>query len=111
MKRLNLFLGAAALIAVSLTASPAVMAQENGNRDEDGKVVRGPYETNRFGDNWFIGVGGGINVFWNEGLGADNMKISPSVDFNFGKWEQQPLVDVFPCVRYIDHDSNLHQGQ
>ena len=59
MKRLNLFLGAAALIAVSLTASPAVMAQENGNSDENGKVVRGPYETNRFGDNWFIGAAGG----------------------------------------------------
>ena len=86
MKRLNLFLGAAALFAVSLTASPAVMAQENGNRDENGKVVRGPYETNRFGDNWFIGAGGGINVFWNEGLDADNLKIAPSIDFNFGKW-------------------------
>ena len=86
MKRLNLFLGAAALIAVSLTASPAVMAQENGNRDENGKVVRGPYETNRFGDNWFIGAGGGINIFWNEGLDSDNMKIAPSIDFNFGKW-------------------------
>lgn len=86
MKRLNLFLGAAALIAVSLTASPAVMAQDNGNRDENGKVVRGPYETNRFGDNWFIGAGGGINLFWSEGLDADNMKIAPSIDFNFGKW-------------------------
>ena len=86
MKRLNLFLGAAALFAVSLTASPAVMAQENGNRDENGKVVRGPYETNRFGDNWFIGAGGGINMFWNEGLDADNLKIAPSIDFNFGKW-------------------------
>ena len=86
MKRLNLFLGAAALIAVSLTASPAVMAQENGNRDENGKIVRGPYETNRFGDNWFIGVGGGINILWNEGLDADNLKIAPSIDANFGKW-------------------------
>ena len=56
MKRLNLILGAAALIAVSLTASPDVMAQENGNRDGYGKIVRGPYETNRFGDNWFISV-------------------------------------------------------
>ena len=55
MKRLNFILGAAALAAVALTASPAVNAQENGNRDENGKVVRGPYETNRFGDNWFIG--------------------------------------------------------
>ena len=86
MKRLNLFLGAAALIAVSLTASPAVMAQENGNRDDNGKIVRGPYDTNRFGDNWFIGVGGGINILWNEGLSADNLKIAPSIDANFGKW-------------------------
>lgn len=86
MKRLNLFLGAAALIAVSLTASPAMMAQENGNRDEYGKIVRGPYETNRFGDNWFISVGGGINSYWNDGMKVDDMKIAPSVDANFGKW-------------------------
>ena len=86
MKRLNLFLGAAALIAVSLTASPAVTAQENGNRDEYGKIVRGPYETNRFGDNWFIGVAGGVNTFWNEGLGYDNLRLAPSIDANFGKW-------------------------
>ena len=83
MKRLYL-LGAAALLAVSLTASPEIFAQENGNRDENGKIVRGPYQTNRFGDNWFIGVGGGINVLWSEGY--DNLKISPSIDANFGKW-------------------------
>ena len=83
MKRLNIFWGAAALIAVTLTASPAANAQENGNRDMDGKIVRGPYETNRFGDNWFIGIGGGVNLFWNEGY---NVKIGPSVDANFGKW-------------------------
>ena len=86
MKRLNFILGAAALIAVSLTASPAVNAQENGNRDENGKIVRGPYETNRFGDNWFIGVGGGINMLWNEGYPAADLVISPSIDANFGKW-------------------------
>ena len=40
MKRLNLFFGAAALVAVSLTASPSINAQENGNRDENGKIVR-----------------------------------------------------------------------
>ena len=83
MKRLNFLLGAAALIAVALTASPAANAQENGNRDMDGKIVRGPYETNRFGDNWFIGVGGGINLFWNKGY---DVKIGPSIDANFGKW-------------------------
>ena len=83
MKRLYFILGAAALVAVSLTASPTINAQENGNRDENGKIVRGPYETNRFGDNWFIGVGGGINILLNEGY---DIKISPSIDANFGKW-------------------------
>ena len=83
MKRLNFLFGAAALIAVSLTATPALNAQENGNRDENGKVVRGPYETNRFGDNWFIGAGGGINVLLNEGY---DIRISPSIDANLGKW-------------------------
>ena len=83
MKRLNILLGAAALIAVSLTATPALHAQENGNRDENGKVVRGPYETNRFGDNWFIGAGGGINILLNEGF---DVRISPSIDANLGKW-------------------------
>jgi outer membrane protein OmpA-like peptidoglycan-associated protein len=66
-----------------LTASPALNAQENGNRDMDGNIVRGPYETNRFGDNWFIGAGGGINLFWNNGY---DVKIGPSIDANFGKW-------------------------
>jgi outer membrane protein OmpA-like peptidoglycan-associated protein len=82
MKRL-FYLGAAALIAATLAASPSANAQERENRDMDGKILRGPYETNRFGDNWFIGVGGGVNLFWNE---AYNVKIGPSIDGNFGKW-------------------------
>ncbi|MBQ8811219.1 MAG: OmpA family protein [Bacteroidales bacterium] len=83
MKRLYFIMGAVALAAVALTASPEVFAQENGNRDENGKVVRGPYETNRFGDNWFIGAGGGINVFLDEGYKA---RIAPNVDAGLGKW-------------------------
>ena len=83
MKRLKLFIGAAALAAVALTASPAAFAQENGNRDEEGKVVRGPYETNRFVDNWFIGAGGGVNLFMNEGY---KNKVGPSLDVSAGKW-------------------------
>jgi outer membrane protein OmpA-like peptidoglycan-associated protein len=58
-------------------------AQENGNRDMNGKIVRGPYETNRFGDNWFIGAGGGINIFLNNGY---DIRIGPSIDAGFGKW-------------------------
>ena len=83
MKRLKFIFGAAALAAVLMTASPVVNAQENGNRDENGKVVRGPYETNMFGDNWFIGAGGGVNMFFNDGCKA---KVGPSIDAGFGKW-------------------------
>lgn len=84
MKSINLILGAVALVAVSLAASPDALAQENGNRDENGKIVRGPYETNRFSDNWFIGVGGGVNILF--GTGIEKSKIGPSIDANFGKW-------------------------
>jgi outer membrane protein OmpA-like peptidoglycan-associated protein len=70
-------------LAGALTASPALNAQENGNRDINGQIVRGPYETNQFGDNWFVGVGGGINIFINEGY---NIRIGPSIDAGFGKW-------------------------
>ena len=70
-------------MAVAMTVSPAMNAQENGNRDENGKIVRGPYETNRFGDNWFIGVAGGVNLFLNEGY---EPAVNPSIDANFGKW-------------------------
>ena len=83
MKRLKFIMGAAALAAVALTASPAVNAQENGNRDEYGRIVRGPYQTNSFADNWFIGAGGGINVFLNDGYKTN---IGPSVDAGVGKW-------------------------
>ena len=83
MKRLYLIYGASALAAMLMAAPVSVNAQENGNRDEFGNIVRGPYQTNQFSDNWFIGIGGGINVLLNEGYEA---KIGPSLDVNFGKW-------------------------
>lgn len=83
MKRLNLIYGASALAAILMAAPVSISAQENGNRDESGGIVRGPYETNSFGDNWFVGIGGGINMLLNEGY---DVKIGPSLDVNFGKW-------------------------
>lgn len=76
-------MGAMALAAVLLTATINVNAQENGNRDEFGNVVRGPYETNGFLDNWFIGSGGGVNIFMNKGYEG---KLAPSLDAGIGKW-------------------------
>lgn len=83
MKRLDLLLGALTLAAVVMTVSPDAKAQENNNRDEMYQIIRGPYLTNQFGDNWFIGVGGGINIFINEGY---KPAIGPSIDAHFGKW-------------------------
>lgn len=48
------------LAAALVLFSGAAFAQES-NRDANGKIQYGPYETNKFFDNWFIGVGGGIN--------------------------------------------------
>jgi len=83
MKTVKFFLGALALAAVSMIVAPSVNAQENGNRDENGKIVRGPYLTNQFGDNWFIGVAGGMNFF---GDGGYKPAVGGALDVNFGKW-------------------------
>lgn len=73
--------------ALALT-TVGVMAQENGNRDENNKIVRGPYETNRFFDNIFIGVAGGVNIYngENDSYGKFGKRLAPALDINVGKW-------------------------
>lgn len=73
--------------ALALVAT-GVMAQENGNRDEQNKIVRGPYETNRFFDNIFIGVAGGVNIYHgeNDSYGSFGKRLAPALDVNVGKW-------------------------
>lgn len=83
MKTVKFFLGAMALAAVSMIAAPAINAQEDGNRDENGKVVRGPYLTNRFVDNWFVGVAGGVNLLYDRNFGYAP---ALAIDANVGKW-------------------------
>ncbi|MBR6001328.1 MAG: OmpA family protein [Bacteroidales bacterium] len=82
MKGIKTLIGVLAtsvLLAVSFSAS----AQENANRDENGSPVYGPYLTNRFIDNWFVGVGGGINTFFdNSKLG----KVGGAFEIYAGKW-------------------------
>lgn len=76
-------MSALAVMAGVLVVSPAADAQENGNRDENGKVVRGAYETNKFGDNWFIGAGAGVNSWLVNGASP---KAGVAVDAFVGKW-------------------------
>lgn len=65
-----------------------VWAQENGNRDAKNQIVRGPYETNRFFDNWFIGIGGGVNIYEGEcnSKASFGERLAPAIDFTVGKW-------------------------
>ena len=60
MKGIKTILGA--LAAASLLFSVNASAQENNNRDENGKVVRGAYETNKAFDNTFISIAAGVNT-------------------------------------------------
>lgn len=83
MKTSKLFIGALVVLAGAFSAAPAMSAQENGNRDENGKVVRGPYLTNRFGDNWFVGVGAGVNSWMGKGVDG---KVGIATDVFVGKW-------------------------
>ena len=88
MKGIKMILGV--LAAASLLFSVNAYAQENNNRDENGKVVRGAYETNKAFDNTWIGIGAG----WNAGLNLGNKAGIPfaqglgglAVDVSFGKW-------------------------
>lgn len=65
-------------------ASVSAYAYEDNNRDKDGNIVRGAYETNRFIDNTWIGIAGGINVFENSFTSVGG--VNPALDINLGKW-------------------------
>ena len=82
MKTVKLFFAACALLAVSMTVAPSAMAQENGNRDAAGKVVRGPYLTNGLWDNWFVNLGGGVNLGYDNG----DWGLGGALNLNVGKW-------------------------
>ena len=72
------------LAAASFLFSFNAFAQEDGNRDADGKVVRGPYVTNSAFDNTFIGLGAGLNSVIEKEFGLGKMGLATEI--NFGKW-------------------------
>ncbi len=83
MKGIKIF---TVLAAASLLFSTNAFAQENNNRDENGKVVRGAYETNKAFDNTFIGIGAGVNSVIPSRSVKEWGKLGLALDLNFGKW-------------------------
>ena len=79
------------LFALLLFSGLAAQAQETGsrdNRDAQGRIVRGPYETNRLFDNIFVGVAGGVNLYFgeNDSEGKFGKRLAPALDIHVGKW-------------------------
>ena len=76
------------LIALFALVCGGASAQENGNRDAQNRVVRGPYETNRLSDNIFVGVAGGINLYSASTTLRENSgkRLAPALDIHVGKW-------------------------
>ena len=96
------------IIAIALMTLSAAFAQENNNRDENGNVVRGPYLTNDFGDNWFIGVGAGANTLFSTpdvkfGFGG------LAVEANIGKW-LTPSTGIRFGYKGIDNSFKVKSG-
>lgn len=76
------------LVAAALLCGSAAFAQQKENRDADGKFVYGPYETNKFCDNWFITAGAGLN-YSNDGFLYDTHPVDGwgfALRAAVGKW-------------------------
>jgi len=73
------------ILAIASLFTFSANAQENGNRDENGKVVKGSYATNRGRDNWFIGIGAGVNSFNTKGA-SSNFPGGIAAEAFLGKW-------------------------
>lgn len=85
MKKIKFILAAMVAALVSFGA----YAQEDGNRDANGYVVRGPYLTNGAGSNVFVGIGGGFNTSLGKEikpLGEFTIPNNWGAEIFVGKW-------------------------
>lgn len=82
------FFSKSLLTAALALVSMGAFAQEDGNRDENGNIVRGPYETNKLFDNVFINIGGGVNYYMGEDDFHHALKgrMAFAMDVYVGKW-------------------------
>ena len=100
------------LIALFALVCGGASAQENGNRDAQNRVVRGPYETNRLSDNIFVGIAGGINLYFGEhdSQGKFGKRLAPALDIHVGKWfpplDRRARRVHRPAGQRLDHRRN-----
>lgn len=66
----------------------ALLGMSAVNNVQGQESKRGPYETNKFFDNWFISAGGGMNLYEGEedNQGKFGKRLAPTWDFSLGKW-------------------------
>ena len=115
MKSIKFIVAAALAVIVSL-GSTSVFAQEDGNRDANGYVVRGPYLTNGGGANLFVGVGGGFDTSFGVGV-KPFAKFTPANQWQaeafIGKWIT-PAIGVRVGYRggmnNFVYDADLYNG-
>lgn len=76
----------ASFVCCALLAAQMVSAADVGK--PDGKYRRNSYQTNKFLENLFIGVSGGVNLY--QGRGDDafpiDKRLAPAIDVYVGKW-------------------------
>ena len=79
MRLLNMKQSIIALFLVCFAMSNAVA---------QGESKKGPYETNKFWDNWFVSLGVGGQVYFGEDdeYGDFGKRITPAFDIAVGKW-------------------------
>ncbi|MBO4468751.1 MAG: OmpA family protein [Bacteroidales bacterium] len=70
------------LFAALLLAGVSAYAQEA----ESAPATKGPFITNEFGDNWFIGAGLGLNMTVDTPVPPLFQGFGLAGNFNFGKW-------------------------
>lgn len=77
------------LLLIAMLAVPMVMSAQRSSRQEtqEPEHVYGPYVTNSYADNWFVGINAGA-LYNAEGLlkGKLRNNLTPEVRAYFGKW-------------------------
>ena len=77
------------IIALFVFASGFASAQENREPGcAEPHRTGGLSETNRFFDNIFVGVAGGVNLYFgeNDSEGKFGKRLAPAMDIHVGKW-------------------------